>query len=493
MLVFAAAKSLRRVRFPKAFFSTASESASVESVEEDDLFSNLPEDARRIAEFTGIGPDEYEDIRDFDYYVRYIESMYAIPHWKAVGTAELILGVEPSITQEKVVNYLNGRAPRGFAFLFEAFFLEKYSTDDIIEYAKSYAYYLTKATLENHSYSEFMTEDYRVEWFKKVGCTREYDYDEYDRMIENGEHSRVAGITMVHTGKHKWIYGGESWVENAADLYDMIHQSLAGFDEDEELIRADAPRFFEAHAKDSYAIVELYDSEDGVSFTLQTNDSGANIKLSFADSSYHEYVHALTVRGGGTDFRWLCEGIAEYYSVRNSNRSRIVSKESIDLIAGNISVEEYWEMLNLNEKEALKGVGEIQKAVDSCREVYLAYKEKYGDAYSDALYAYAAVAEKEIETGEVVLNYSVSGVYDIASNGGRGKHKLVDDLSYMGACILYREMIKDYGAEKVLAFLYAGGDFKTEFGMTSEEYYEKVRERGGYKLGFFDDTPYSND
>ena len=325
-----------------------------------------------------------------------------------------------------------------------------------------------------------------------MGCTREYDYDEYDRMIENGEHSRVDGITLVHTGKHKWIYGGETWVKNAADLYDMIHRSLAGFDEDEELIKADAPLFFEAHVKDSCVTVELYDSEEGVSSTFKKNEGGYTL-LSSADSVYHEYVHALTSRGSGYDKRWLCEGIAEYYSVRNSKRNRIVSKESIDLIAGNISVEEYWEMLNLNEKEALKGVGEIQKAVDSCREVYLAYKENYGDAYSDALYAYAAVAEKEIETGEVVLNYSVSGVYDIASSGGRGKHKLADDLSYKGACILYREMIKDYGSEKVLAFLYAGGDFKTEFGMTSEEYYEKVRERGGYKLGFFDDTPYNSD
>ncbi|MBR5896130.1 MAG: hypothetical protein IKZ39_00760 [Lachnospiraceae bacterium] len=450
------------------------------------LFAYLPEDARRIAQFTGVDPGEYEDIRDLDYYVRYIESMYAIPHWKAVGTAELILGIEPSIPQEKVVNYLNGRAPRGFAFLFEGFFLEKYATDEIIEYAKSYAYYLTKASLEKHSFAEFMTEDYREEWFREVGCTREYDYDEYDRMIENGEHKRVDGITTVQVGRHTWQYGAEPWVENASELYEVIYDGMKSFDAMEEAVKADAPAFFDNNSKDKSVFIELVDN-DVVSVTSTINYE-KNITLGFAWAAPHEYVHTLTKRGngGGPDIKWIGEGVADYYAAKYKNGEGVINHAFTEYLKGN-ETEGFWGDMESSEKKRREALYE------ECKEIFNAYKEKYGAKYSDDLYAFLAVGEKEIEIGEAVICASVFDSYITADRKLKDDFNLEKKVSYLGACVLVRELIKDFGAEKVLSFLYKSTFFEDEFGMTSEEYFEMVRERGGYKLGFFDDTPYNND
>ena len=468
--------------------STTGVSVSVSEVsEETDEYAGLSEDARMIAEFTGVVPEEFEDIRDIDYYTAYVESMYDIPHWKAFGTAAMICGYEPTKTQEKVVNYLNGRAPRGFDYLFEAFFNKKYASEDVIECAKSYACYLTKATLENHSYAEYLQNDYREEWYKAVGCTREYDYDEYDRLIENGKSTpKDENVIEFKVGKHMWVYGGETWVNNAQELYKLIHDGQESFDVMEEAVKADAPHFFETYDKYSYAIVQLVD-DDNWSLTRKTNYGGW-ITLSFSSAAPHEYVHALTVRASsnGADVRWVCEGIADYYSNKYNKGTGNGSAYWTSFLKGDVP-EDFWEGEDPAWRERMEPL------MIECRDTFNAYKEMYGDEYSEDLYAFLALAEKEIEKDVVMATYTVSGAYSADGIKRGGKTTIDTVISYPGACVLAKEMIKDFGAEKVLTYLYVGGDFKLEFGMTSMEYFEMVRERGGYKLGYFDDTPYNND
>ncbi|MCR4616768.1 MAG: hypothetical protein K5669_01135 [Lachnospiraceae bacterium] len=51
-------------------------------------------------------------------------------------------------------------------------------------------------------------------------------------------------------------------------------------------------------------------------------------------------------------------------------------------------------------------------------------------------------------------------------------------ISYEGATVLVGMLIKEYGADTVLEYLHTGGNFKRRFGMTSEEFYQNVREEG---------------
>ncbi|MBO4376435.1 MAG: hypothetical protein J5811_03965 [Lachnospiraceae bacterium] len=456
----------------------------VAETEVETLSELLSEDARKIVDFTGVEPGEYEDIRDLNYYTEYVDSMYDIPYWKASGTAAMICGYEPAKTQEQVVAYLNSRAPKGFVLLFEAFFNKKYATDEIVEYAQSYAYYLTKATLEKHSFAEFMTEDYRGEWFKSVGCTREYEYDEYDRLIENGKSYRKEGITEFKVGKHMWVYGGENWVRSAQELYDVIHDGYKGFDYMEELVKADAPAFFETYAKDRYAVVELADKE--WSYTKVT-DYGGWITLAWALHAPHEYMHALTLRAGGPDVMWMGEGVAESYSFMNlKGEGYLNAFDYIEFMKGNVS-EDFWKDSELSDRQR------VEPLLVECREAFNSYKEMFGDDYTENLYTYLAMGEKEIETKESLFGFGVTDAYEITRIPGGGKDTVADELSYPGATVLVKEMIKDFGADKVLTYLYVGGDFEKAFGMTSAEYLEKVRVRGSYKLNFFYNTPYTND
>ena len=478
------------VEFTGQVADTVQEVSAEETVEEvaeaeqEALFTGLPEDARKIAEFTGIEPGEYEDIRDVDYYADYVDSMYDIPYWKAFGTAAMIYGYEPAKTEEQVVKYLNSRAPRGFDFLFEAFFNKKYAAKDIIECAKSYAYYLTKATLENHSYADFLQNDYREEWYEAVGCTREYNYDEYDKLIENGKSNRKDdNVIELTVGKHMWVYGGETWINSAQELYELIHDSQESFDLMEELVKADAPHFFETYAKGSYAIVELVD-DDRWSVTRKTNYGGW-IMLAFAHAAPHEYVHALTKRATGPDVKWIAEGIAEYYSCKYKNGKGSMNSYFTDYMRGDVA-DDYWDGVDPEDRKRGEPI------LAECKETFNSYKEKYGDEYEDELYAYLAVAEEEIGRGDI-YTFSVQNAYNLDGIKKGRRITIEDEISYLGAGVLAKEMLKDFGAEKVLTYLYVGGDFKLNFGMTSAEYLEKVRERGGYKRGFFDDTPYNNE
>ena len=81
--------------------SSVSTVSEVIEKEEESPFSQLSEDARRIAEFTQTDPGEFEDIRDLDYYIDYVDSMYDLPRWKAFGTASLIYGYEPVKTRSR--------------------------------------------------------------------------------------------------------------------------------------------------------------------------------------------------------------------------------------------------------------------------------------------------------------------------------------------------------------------------------------------------------
>lgn len=45
-------------------------------------------------------------------------------------------------------------------------------------------------------------------------------------------------------------------------------------------------------------------------------------------------------------------------------------------------------------------------------------------------------------------------------------------------------LIKEFGADKVMTFLYVTGDFNTEFGITQQEFIEKINQDGSYKDAF---------
>ena len=465
---------------------TSQEVSKGEVVEETaETEASLPEVVRTIQDFTQVEVGEYDEtlVKDLDYHTNLVADMYDLPYWKAFGTAAVIVGYEPKKTQMQVVKYLNEGAPKGFAFLFQAFFDKKYATEEMIEYAKSYAYYLTKATLENHSFADYMSQDYREEWYKAVGCTAEYNYDEYDRLIENGKSHRRANDTEYAVGKHKWIYGSEDWIKDAQELYETIYDCYKSFDYMEELIKADAPTFFDTYAKDIYVVVELVD-DDETSCMVNTGYGGW-IKLSDAVPAPHEYVHVFTVHGTGADYYWMSEGVAERYSLYYTRRKGGPNTLMVQFMKGD-NPEGFWEGYEPSARQ------EIEPLMVECRETFNSYKEMYGDEYMESLYAYLAMGEKEIETGKNLFNKSVLDSRAALGNIGGNRIALSDYLSYASATVLVNEMIKDFGADKVLTYLYVGGDFKSNFGMTSAEYLDKVRERGGYKLGFFDDTPYNN-
>ena len=149
--------------------------------------------------------------------------------------------------------------------------------------------------------------------------------------------------------------------------------------------------------------------------------------------------------------------------------------------------DDFWEGYTPSDRQ------EIEPLMVKCRETFNSYKEMYGDEYKDSLYAYLAVGEKEIEAGRNLFNKSVLDSRVALGNVDGKRITLSSYLSYASAAVLINEMFKDFGADKVLTFLYEGGDFETAFGMTSVTYLEMVRERGSYKLNFFDDTPYNND
>ncbi len=142
-------------------------------------YTFIRRDVSKITEYTGIEiPDsvlrrmkDVSSLRRLEEYASLVESLYELPYWKALGTAEVVFDFGPSKTEAEVVSFINGESQREFETLFEPFLRNDYSDPETIEYAKSLAYYITKYSVENHSFEEFMNGDYREEWLSQIGSS----------------------------------------------------------------------------------------------------------------------------------------------------------------------------------------------------------------------------------------------------------------------------------------------------------------------------------
>ena len=452
---------------------------------------NYPEDIQKIFDYTGILVEDYdesiiqENDKDIDYYVSLIRSLYDMPYWKAVGTAEAVFGIEPSKTEEEVVLFIDEGSQRGFESLFEPFFWDDYNDPETIEYARSLAYYLTEYAVDNYSYSDFLSGNYREEWLKKAGSTSDYIHDDYNMLLENAEFDVEDSIHTISIGRVKWICNKAECANDAVSLYDMIYDSHKDFDAIESDIMTAAPEWYEAHKFPSDIWIEFYDdNEDDIvsSYTNHSrNDHVREITLSTKSDVAHEYVHALTSRSAGTDLRWLKEGVAELYSTKYSGRYMLEDPLWKDFL------------LSFNEEELDVSViwDNYEPDIAEYRiKYYYDVKEKYDEiksshpsSYNEYLYFCLAVATLEMERDEVdpKINYRVAEVYESSydySHGQSAYTELDNRISYEGAIVLTAMLIKEFGADTVLEYLHTGGNFKRRFGMISEEYYQKVRDEG---------------
>ena len=471
--------------------SVNSEEEIIFEKEEESEKTNNPEDIQKILNYTGMPVENYDESiirdnnKDLNYYISIVRSLYDMPYWKAVGTAEVAFGIEPSKTEAEVISFIDGGSQRGFESMFAPFFWEDYNEPETIEYAKSLAYYLTEYAVDRYSYPEFLSGNFREEWLKMEGSTSAYVHDEYNLILENAKYDIEDSVHTINVDGIKWICQKASWINDAGSIYDIVYDSQRDFDAIKAEIIADAPEWYEAHKFPSDIWIEFYDDENVDDLVASYTNISRNdhVKIIFVDRKTliaHEYVHALTSRATGTDLRWLQEGVANYYSDKYrlyycSDTS--VFAEFLEIFTNPVDESIYREAYE-NERAQY-----IIDYINEMKKVYDDLKAKYPSNYHDGYYANISEATVEISRDEEspLFDYAVSEVYEFSEINLLGQSaytELEKRISYEGATVLVGMLIKEYGADTVLEYLHTGGNFKRRFGMTSEEFYQNVREEG---------------
>ena len=437
-----------------------------------------PEAIQTILDFTKTEPEEFDEdvVKNIDYYTDVVQEMYDLSYWKAYGVASLALGISPDISEKSVVYYIDRGEKKGFESLFEGFFLERYSDEETIEYAKAYAYYLTKYAIEAHSFSEFAEENFREEWLKSAGSKSEYGYDPADALLDKSKCRYEDKVYSFYVGDNEWVCGNETWVEDASELSKVIHDAETNFEHIRQAMKDDAPVWYENLGKNHLNVkIILYDDENR-SYT-DTARGARNIYLRDGNDASHEYVHALTLGPNLPWFDgWISEGLAVHYSLEY----QVEGLELFDVyneIMNAPSVKEY-----LLEHDADTDEFWVDYFSD-LKDIYLKFKTTYGDRYSDKLYCAAAMGQKELEDGQALPGLSIA---ELAGKPGSVEYYSYASthLSYYGVGAGTDLLIKESGADKILTFLYVAGDFPTEFGFTQQEFLEKVKEEGTYADAF---------
>ena len=439
----------------------------------------LPEAIRTILDYTKTEPIEYDDsiVKDIDYYTSLMQEMYGLPYWKAYGAASLALGKNPGLADTMVVRFIDGKAPEGFESLFAGFFLDRYNDAETIQYAQAYAYHLAKYAIEKYSFADFAAGNYREEWLKEKNSKSEYKFDEIDEILEKAEVRLEKGKYVITVGADEWVCGGETWVYDAGELYNIIHNSVKTISAIRNDLETDAPVWYEG-AKGRKAVIELYDSEDA-SYTKPEN-FGGHIFLAGSYAIAHEYIHALTVRSNLPDHAWLNEGIAERYSLRYEADAQEYHTEFSDVIQG-ADMDGY--LGDMSGKERAEWV----EYIESVRKTYNELKASYGDKYSDRIYSYVAEGQEELKRGEVFGFKSYAEIMEYIYDTDVYMNHAENRLSYYSSCMAADILIREYGADKVLLFTYAGGNFKHEFGCTLTEFLDSLKEEDKYSRAFIYD------
>lgn len=434
--------------------------------------SAIYNDIMRIKDFTHADIENVDEIdtKNSDYYANLVKQLYDLPYWKAMGTGCLAFDIQPSKTEEEVVSFIDSRSHEGFETLFDAFFWNRYSDNETIEYAKSYAYYLSEYILNTYSFDEFVRNDYRKEWLDKVCSKSDYSFDSYDLQLENADITYEKGRYSIKVGDNTWICGGETWVNDASQLYKLIHNSQRDFDLVKNDMEKDAPDWFNAWGQNRYAEIELYNNSNDSSYCIPIS-YGGKIFLCTEWAAVHEYVHAISCRNMSPDSQWIAEGVAEYYSLPYYNPS---NSDSVMALVKGASEDDYLNNYTPEKKEYfLSHIREVKR-------LFEIIKEKYGDNYDDSIYCYWATGQEEIAAGDLSIRYSISDILIQSFGNYSFQNHVESNLSYNGASVTCAALIEEFGAEEVLSFLYTGGNFKSRFGCTIDAFRSKLRESGDF-------------
>ena len=414
-------------------------------------------------------PDEDAE-KDIDYYVSAAQDIYGLPYWKAFGIASLALDIIPSVSEEEVVSFIDRGEHVGFESLFEGFFWDRYSDEKTIEYAKAYAYYLTEYVLDSHSFTEFMSDNYREEWLKANGSKSDFTYETTDALLDTAKSEYDDGCYALSIGDNVWICGNESWIHDASDLYDTICYGEEHFVLVREAMEEDAPIWYENIGKKHLNVkIILYDDEKK-SYT-ETTRGRREIYLRDANDVPHEYVHALVLGSNLPWFDgWISEGLAVRYSLEYQADGMDVFDEFSEIFNAT-DIRDY-----LEENRPYTSVSMTEYYID-VQEKYEKLKSQYDDRYSDNLYSAVAIGQQELEDGCTLPGYAISELLGRPGSAETFSYA-ANHLSYFGAAMTTDLLIKECGADKVLSFMYAAGDFATDFGFTQQEFLERIKEEG---------------
>ncbi|MCR4677281.1 MAG: hypothetical protein K5679_00860 [Lachnospiraceae bacterium] len=455
------------------------EETVIEEVDTQETHISKEEAIQAILDYSPEGvtePDKGAE-KGIEYYVSAAQNIYGLPYWKAFGIASLALDIIPTVSEEEVVAFIDSGEHLGFESLFEGFFWDRYSDEETIEYAKAYAYYLTEYVLESHSFIEYMSDNYREEWLKAKGSKSEYVYDSIDELLDTGKSEYVDGCYAFYIGIDQWICGKESRIHDASELYDLIHDSEGEFRIVVQDMKNDAPTWYEnlGNNKKNISIV-LYDDENK-SFT-DTTYREAVIYLKDAPEAPHEYVHAL-VLGQGRPYidGWISEGVAVRYSLKFMDDGL----EAMDGIHEVITADDIKTYLTDN---GWSHPDDSALYYTEVKEKYMDLKTKYGDEYTDRIYVAMAVGQQENADEEALPGWSIAEHSGGSERSASHFSYAAMHLSYFGSAVATDLLIKEFGADKVLTFLYVTGDFNTEFGITQQEFIEKINQDGSYKDAF---------
>lgn len=455
------------------------EETEIEEVDTQETHISKEEAIQAILDYSPEGvtePDESAE-KGIEYYVSAAQNIYGLPYWKAFGISSLALDVIPTVSEEEVVSFVDSGEHVGFESLFEGFFWDRYSDEKTIEYAKAYAYYLTEYVLDSHSFTEFMSDNYREDWLKANGSKSEYVYDSIDELLDTGKSEYGDGCYAFYIGIDQWICGKESWIHDASELYDLIHDSEGEFRIVVQDMKNDAPTWYENLGKNKKNIsIVLYDDEIR-SFT-DTTYKEAVIYLSGAPEAPHEYVHAL-VLGQGRPYidGWISEGVAVRYSLKFMDDGL----EAMDVIYEVITADDIKTYLADN---GWSHPDDTALYYTEVKEKYKDLKTKYGDEYTDRIYVAMAVGQQEIADEEALPGWCIAELAGGSERSASHFSYAATHLSYFGAAVATDLLIKEFGADKVLTFLYVTGDFNTEFGITQQEFIEKIYKEENYKDAF---------
>ena len=400
-----------------------------------------------------------------DLYVNVLMTAYdPLPYWKAVGISEALFEYAPRNEKTQVCAYLESESSKYFTTMFPLFFKDDFSDDKTVEMAKDCAYYIAQKEIDEGRGKEFVSNDFSDAWFKDLGYNGSVPYDEIDAKIASMEYNTGTYTEPTLSDERMMFIISRGFCSgDTTDIYDFFRMYYKEIDGVIAAVAADAPLWYEGYK--SKGRVQAFLSEEGDS-TRSIATGKDKVIVGSGEDIFHEYLHACTLDQNCSEYPWVVEGVATYYSAKAQGKYKKNPEKMLSLLNSEEVPDEFngrklsildKEFLKIYRKKYFEMEGKFPKSIDE----YNGFSANYACGIAD--WTIDSKSDKNI----FVHQNSFS---DIKTVPDSSKYA---NMTYSSSMVLCDYVIKHYGADPLLSVCAGHQTLEEAIGLSFEELREE--------------------